>query len=229
MDCELLEIISGLESETSFCVGDGALKEGLLGRSMAQEGAHEEIHEFELNASLRINGTKGSEVPSFAGYLEARDFQYRADLTLADFSDDEAAELLDLLRPYKRTGDIGAGKPRKNIIRKQKSGELANIVVATRRLGLSQRTLKSLIPCSETRIVKEGTERRIEEYYWDNQVIARFESLGLKQQERRGYNREDINFIATHCCDGDRDWARDCITRFLHQCSFAECNREDHA
>ena len=62
----------------------------------------------------------------------------------------------------------------------------------------------------------DGT-KRIEEYYWERELIARFELLWLKQQEGRGYNREDLAVIAAACCDGDQRWARDCIDDFLNQ------------
>ena len=229
MHLELLEIISNLESELFFYVADGALKEGLIARYMAQEDAHAEILEFELNASLRLRRGEGSVPPSFDCHLEASDFQFQISLALADFAAEEIVELLDHLRlfPMAPAGrEVGSGK---NIIRKKKGGGLLNIAAAAKALGLSQRALKTLIPCSETRIVTEGSDMRIEEYYWDKGLIARFEGLWLKSLERRGYNRDDLSFIATNCCDDDRSWARDCITGYLRQRTLSERDPEDHA
>ncbi len=229
MNSELIEIIDSLQSEPFFYVADGVLKEGLIARYMAQEAAHAEILEFELNVSIRLRRGEGSVPPGFDCHLETSDFQYQISLALADFADEERVELLEHLRPFHLAPGVKGGGSRKKILRKHKGGGLLNISAAAKGLGLSQRALKTLIPCSETRILSEGGARRIEEYYWDKGLIARFEGIWLKHLERRGYNREDLAFIAENCCDGDRRWARDCITGFLRQRTLAESDPDDHA
>ncbi len=226
MISELLEMIDSLPEDLFFYLEDGALKNKLVEAYMEREDAHAEIREFELNASLRLRREAGS-APAFDCRLEANDFQYRIILAAGDFEVDEITELVDLLKPQCPITLRKESKPARNIIRKKKSSELLNISAATKALALSRRALKRLIPCSATRIVEEDGDKTIKEYYWDQVLIGRFASLWLKHQAGRGYNREDLSFIAQSCCDGDRRWAHDCIVGFLNQRKLYESDSRE--
>ena len=210
-------MIGGLQGEMFFYVEDGPLINKLIERYMEEEDAHAEILEFEHNASVRIQPGEGSAAPAFDCRLEAGDFQYRTIFSVGDFAADEITELIDHLRPHCPIPLKKEAGPGRNIIRKKMSNRLLNISAAAKALGLSHRSLKALIPCSEVRIAEEGGDKTIKEYYWEKELIGRFESLSAKQKGGHGYNSEDLTFIAESCCDGDRQWARDCITGFLQQ------------
>lgn len=214
---ELLKMLDRLQGELFFYVEDGPLKNRLVESYMEKEDTLAEFLEFEHNASLRIKPGHRSAAPVFDCRLETSDFMYHVRLSAGDFSADEIAELLGLLLPFCPINARQEHTPGRKIIRKKKGRSLLGIAAAAKALGLSHRLLKSLIPCSETRIVEKDGTKRIEEYYWDRELIARFEMLWLKQQEGRGYNREDLAVIAASCCDGDQRWARDCIVGFLNQ------------
>lgn len=221
MSSELLNLLDSLPGELFFYLENGMLKNKLVECYMEEEDAQHEILEFEHNASLRIRPGEGAAAPSFDCRLEAGDFHYQIIFSTTDFTADERIELLDYLRPHCSAHAKQAGSSGRNIIRKQQGNELLGISAAAKALGLSHRSLKSLIPCSETRITEQSGQKSIKEYYWDKQLIARFESLWLKQQQGRGYNREDLTVIAECCCAGDRQWARDCINDFINQRKLA--------
>lgn len=217
MSSELLEMIDSLRGELFFYVEDGPLKNKLIERYMDQDDAHADILEFELISSVRVKRAAGLEAPAFDCRLEAADFQYQATLSVGDFDSEEVTELMDHLRPHCPIPLNKAASPGRNIIRKKQGSGLLNISAAAKALGLSHRSLKALIPCSEVRIAEEGGDKTIKEYYWEQELIGRFETLAAKQKRGRGYNSEDVTFIAESCCDGDRRWARDCISGFIKQ------------
>ncbi len=229
MISELLEMVESLDGELFFYLEEGPLTDRIIERYMEKEDAHAEILEFEHNLSLRVKQGDSLTAPSFDCRLETLDFQYRIIFAGEDFAAAEISELIDYLRPYSACSHKHTPGRDRSIIRKKQGSELLNIAVAAKSLGLSHRSLKSLIPCTETRIVEKDGSKSIEEYYWDKVLIDRFENLGMKQQEGCGYNREDLAFIAESCCDGDYRWAHDCISSFLRQRTLSGSNSEDDA
>jgi hypothetical protein len=214
---ELLTIFSHLQGELFFYLEEGPLKSRLVESYKGEEGSFAEFLEFDHQASILLRPCQEGTAAVIDCRLEARDFKHQVTLAAGELSAEEISELVDLLRPLCPVLRSQEQSPVRKIIRKKKSHKLLDIAAAAKALGLSQRQLKSLIPCSETRIVEEDGAKRIEEYYWDRELIARFEDLWSKQQNGRGYNREDLSMIAASCCDGDRSWARDCIDRFIDQ------------
>ena len=229
MILKLLEMVESLHSELFFYVEEGPLKNRIIESYMEEEDAHAEILEFEHNLSLRIRPEAGSSAQIFDCRLETADFQYQILFAAEDFADDEISEMIDYLRPYSSSPQQYISGPSKSIIRKKKGSVLLNISVAAKLLGLSCRSLKSLIPCTEMRIREEGGKKTIEEYYWDKELIERFVKLELKQREGRGYDREDLAFIAESCCAGDYRWAHDCMRDFLQQQTLSGSSQEDDA
>ncbi len=217
MISKLVEMINGLKGEVCFFAEDGPLKNKVIERYLEEEDAHADILDFELDASVCIKQGGGTVAPAFECRLEAGDFLYQTFFSLGDFNADEITELIVRLSPHCPGTLKREATPDRNILRKKKGSGLLNISVAAKALGLSHRALKALIPCSEIRIAEKGDEKTIEEYYWDKDLIDRFETLWVKQQEKRGYSGEDLTFIAEDCCDGDRQWARDIIAGFLQQ------------
>ena len=66
-------------------------------------------------------------------------------------------------------------------------------------------------------IAKLGDESGIEEYYWDRELVGRFETLWSEQRAGRRPGRETLSFIAERCCEGDMNWARGCVKAYLAQ------------
>jgi len=215
MNPELTDIVNNLQDEQFFYLEDGPLKDKLIENYLDKEDAHAEILEFEHNASLRLRQGERALTPIFDCRLETGGFHYQVIWGIADFTDDEAAELIDLLRPHCPIVPVHKSGPGKNIIRKKMGDQLLGIAAAANALELSHRPLKNLIPCSETRIATEAGNSSIKEYYWDKKLIDRFKNLWLKHQEGHGYDSDDLTYIAESCCAGDRTWARDCINDFL--------------
>ncbi|WP_156826978.1 hypothetical protein [Geopsychrobacter electrodiphilus] len=214
---ELLKMLKNLQTDQFFYIETGPLKSRLIDTYLAEADAHDEILDFEHSVTLRIKRTQGLAISEFVLRLEAGDFEYQRVLAVQDFTADEIGELLDHLRPLCLPLAPPATGLSRTIVRKKPGQALLNISTTAKILGLTPRQLKSLIPCSETRIVEEDGVKSIKEYYWDRGLVSRFEALWIKQQAGRGYNNEDLCFIAENCCDGDRRWAHDCISGFLNQ------------
>ncbi len=219
---ELLKKISALQGELFLFVEDGPLKNKLLERYMDGESAHADNLESDLEGSIRICWRQGAQAPVIEGRLEADGFLYQTLFFIGDFDEAETAQLLAEL---KSKGPVPMEKedlPGRNILRKKVGSGLMRISEASKALGLSPRSLKALIPCSEVRIVGEGGDRAIEEYYWEKELIDRFEALWAAQTQGHLPDSLDLSFIAERCCDSDLQWARDCIAGFLQQRNLRE-------
>jgi hypothetical protein len=214
---ELLKILDQLQGELFFSLADGPLKNRVVESYLEKDGALVDVLEFEHQASILFKPGQESTTHVFDCRLETSDFKHQIAPAAEDFNADEISELINLLRPFCPLNGRQKLAPTRKIIRKKKSHNLLSIAAAAKTLNLSHRQLKALIPCSETRIVEKDGTKSIEEFYWDKELIAQFEGLWLKQQNGRGYNREDLSVIAESCCDGDRRWASDCIVRFINQ------------
>jgi len=212
-----MEMLNAVQGEVVFFVEDGPLKTKLVDRYLEEDDAHAEIFDFELHASVRIRRDEGGDVPVFECRLETGDFQYQTVLEVGDLGADQITELMDRLRPLCPVLPKQDGRPGRNILRKKNGRGLLNLSDASKVLGLSPRCLKSLIPCSEIRVAEELGEKTIEEYYWEKDLVGRFQTLWAEHKQGRGYKREDVTFIAQWCCDGDMQWARDLIAEFVEQ------------
>ncbi len=221
MISELMAMLDCLQGEVFFFVEDGPLKHKIIERYLEEEEAQSDILDFEFDAALRIQREEGTEDTKIEARLEAGDFLYQTNFTTKDLAADETAELLEYLKQLCTTTPKPKARPGRNILRKKNGSGLLGISVAANALGLSQRALKALIPCSEIRIAEHDGDKVIEEYYWEQDLIGRFASLGAAHKERREANREDVTCIAEWCCDGDRQLARDLISEFLKQRQLA--------
>ncbi len=221
MISELMAMLGRLRGEVFFFVADGPLKHKLIERYLEEEESHGDILDFEFDASLRIKREAAAAAPAVEGRLEAGDFLYQTLFAVGDFAADEITELLDHLRPLCPSPAKPKARPGRSILRKKKGSGLLNIAAAANALGLSHRTLKTLVPCSEIRIAEEGGDKTIEEYFWEKDLIGRLAALAAAQKEGREANREDVTCIAEWCCDGDRQWARELIAEVLKHRTLA--------
>jgi len=222
MISELMAMLDRLQGEVFFFVEDGPLKHMLIERYLEEEESQGDILDFELDASLRIQQKEGTATWEIKGRLEAGDFLYQTLLAIGDFADDEIGELVEQLKTLCPTPAKPKAQPGRNILRKKNGSGLLGISAAANALGLSQRDLKALIPCSEIRVGEQDGDKVIKEYYWEKDLIGRFASVGAAHKEGREANREDVTCIAEWCCDGDRQWARDLISEFLKQRHLTE-------
>lgn len=215
MISQLLAVLDSLQGELFFFVEDGPLKHKLIERYLEEEDSQGDILDFELDGAIRIKRKESAADVEIEGRLEADDFLFQTLFASGDFTDDEIAELLKHLRPHCAAPAKTQAKPARNILRKKQGSGLLGISAAATALGLCQRELKSLIPCSEICITEQRGDKVIEEYYWEKDLIGRFTSLEAAHKQGREANREDVTCIAEWCCDGDRQWARDLIGEFL--------------
>jgi len=212
-----MAMFDSLQGEVFFYIEDGPLKHKLIERYLEEEESQGDILDFELDAALGIKGKEGAAEPKIEGRLERGDFLYQTLFAIKDFTTDEIIELVEQLKTHCSTPSKPKARPDRNILRKKNGSGWLGISAAANALGLSQRDLKSLIPCSKIRIAEQNDDKVIEEYYWEKDLIGRFANIEAAHKEGREATREDVTCIAAWCCDGDRQWARDLICEFLKQ------------
>ncbi|OQY22424.1 MAG: hypothetical protein B6I37_07275 [Desulfobacteraceae bacterium 4572_35.2] len=215
----LLNRLSTLEQQLFCYLDDGPLKSILLERYLDEADAHDDIMELDLDASLLIKNSVNGSTATIMLRLEYDEFLYQTTLCPTALDTEQSAELLALLNLHGPKQTTTKTSSNKNIIRKKQGENLLNVAQASKALGLSQRQIKRIIPCSEIRIVDNYTSKSIEDYYWDTQLIQRFSRLRQQQQQGCRYSDDDINYVAKKCCEEDVKWARDTIAIFLRQCT----------
>lgn len=215
-----LKKLNTLECDLFCYLNDGPLKDAVLDNYLDEADAHSDIMEFNFDASLVIKGNaESAAAASITLRLECDEFLYQKSLRLTELDADQRDELLELVTLHGPTQTTPQTSPRKNILRKKQGDNLLNIAQASKALGLSQRQLKTLIPCSEIRISDSDSGKKIEDYYWDIVLIQRLIQLHELQQQGCCYSAEEVSYIAETCCEGDVKWARDTIAIYLKQCA----------
>ncbi len=214
----LLDKLHTLEYDVFCYLNDGPLKSALLESYLDEADAHSDIMEFDLDASVLIKDSANTATATITLRLECDEFLYQTNVCATELDAEQSDELLELLDLHSPKQMTTKTSPSKNIIRKKQGDNLLNIGQASKALGLSQRQLKVIIPCSEIRIVDNDSSKSIEDYYWDTQLVQRFILLREQQQQGCRYSDADITYIAENCCEEDVKWARDTIATYLKQC-----------
>lgn len=217
----LLDKLNTLDHELFCFLKDGPLKSALLESYLDEADANSDIMEFDVDASLLIKDSANGSTATITLRLECDEFLYQTTLCPSELDSEQSVELRELLDLHCPKQITTKTSPSKNIIRKKQSENLLNIAQASKALGLSQHQIKRIIPCSEIRIADKDSSKSIEGYYWDIQLIHRFNLLRDQQQQGCRYSDDDINYIAENCCEQDVKWARDTIATYLKQCVIA--------
>lgn len=213
----LLDRLRTLDQDLFCYLNDGPLKSALLEIYLDEADAHSDIMEFELDTSLLLKHNASAST-TITLRLECDEFLYQTTLDPNELDVEQSNELLELLDLHWPNQSTTKTSPSENIIRKKHGENLLNIAQASKSLGLSQRQIKTMIPCSEIRIVENDSSKSIEGYYWDTRLVQRFILMRENQQQGCRYSDDDINYIAANCCEDDVKWARDTIANYLKQC-----------
>lgn len=214
----ILQRINELNCDVFCYLHDGPLKSLLLERYLDEPDSLSDMMEFDFDASLQIKKTSETSTDEIILRLEFNDFLYQTALNAATLTVDQYDELRMIIQLHCPDQATRSCAPSKNIVRKKHGNNLLNIAQAAQAIGVSQRKIKEIIPCSEMRIVDNGPTKSIEGYYWDQRLIQRLSLLNKQQQQGIRYTNDDINFIAENCCEGDIKWAQDTIATYLKHC-----------
>lgn len=124
-----------------------------------------------------------------------------SDLTFEERSDfDEQLSRQLALRP-----DTSAQGASTIIVRKDGDGML-DMHQAAQKLGISQKKLKSQIPCTDYSYIEVNGKKEIQEYFWSQVLINRLFDI-----KANGVKPEDVKYIADECCHGDSKWAEELL------------------
>ena len=130
-------------------------------------------------------------------------------LMACDFSDLSFEERSDfdeqLVRQLALHADSSPQGSPKVIVRKDVNGML-DIHQAAQKLGCSQKTLKSNIPCTDYSYIEVDGKKEIQEYFWSQNLISL-----LCDIKSNGAKPEDVKLIADECCHGDEKWAEELV------------------
>jgi hypothetical protein len=123
---------------------------------------------------------------------------------------DDALEDLDgyLSRLVEATVPVEVEVSGKTVVRKVNESDHHEKGPASARLKVSPEWLKSVIPCTDYSYEEIEGKKYIREYYWSKELIERL--LRIKSAKT---TPEDLQYVASECCEGDLDWAKDLIAR----------------
>jgi len=87
-------------------------------------------------------------------------------------------------------------------------GDYHEQAAAAARLKVTPQWLKSVVPCTEYTYDEIDGKKYIRDYYWSKELIERLVRIRSAKT-----TPEDVEFVASECCEGDQEWARDLIAR----------------
>jgi len=212
---KLVKIICDLEVAPFFYVDQGLLKEKFLSHYLKEEGVSSDIFDFNLQASIQICREYGQHRPTFQCQLEYDAFVYCVEFNIDDFDNNEIEELTEYLAEYPKRKHQKNQQQKKTILRRNIKENLLNISEAAKILVIPQKTLKTLIPCSDVCVLDNETGKSLGGFYWENELIYRLRDLRELNHGTDALKKEDVSFICEHCCDGYLSWAHDVIRNFL--------------
>ncbi|MBU5613765.1 hypothetical protein KOL99_12610 [Geomonas sp. Red51] len=206
--------LAKLHGHAYFRVEEGVLKECLTG--MILEAVEGDLAEqlatgaFDLEVSIGVQ--EGDSEPTVDYRVDRPGVVYRSDTPVSRLS---VAALEDLGRYLEQLSQLAQAAPSVeekgavgNIVRKKQDHDHHEQEAAAARLKVTPQWLKSVVPCTDYSYDEIDGKKYIREYYWSRELIERL--FKIKSSKT---TPEDLQYVATECCDGDTDWARDLIAR----------------
>jgi len=192
----------------------GALRDTLVQTVLdAVEGeAAEELAEanFDLEVSIRKEEGDDSELAvSFS--VDHPGLDHTSQVALSLLSNDALQDLDGYLSRLVEAA-LPVEVDGKAVLRKINESDHHEKGPASARLKVSPEWLKSVIPCTDYSYEEIEGKKYIREYYWSKELIERL--LRIKSAKT---TPEDLQYVASECCEGDLDWAKDLIARLKSQ------------
>lgn len=203
--------LAKLHGHAYFRVSEGPLMEALTEVMLdALEGpAGEDLAERSFGLEVSVGLQEGESEPMVGYSVELPGVQHRSEVPLSKLS---AAALEDLTGRLEHLAEgpeeAAPAAPDAAVVRKKQDHDHHEQEAAAARLKVSPQWLKSVVPCTEYTYDEIDGKKYIRDYYWSKDLI---ESLVRIKSTKT--TPEDLQYVATECCDGDVDWAKDLIAR----------------
>ena len=201
------KILKSITSDITFRPENGTFRSRLAEIVISNVDA-ESVELFsERNCDIQVKLTEHTFEEDVIRFLVVSDLGEQ--IMACDFSELSFEERSDfdeqLVRQIALHADSSPQGASKVIIRKDVNGML-DIQQAAQKLGCSQKTLKSNIPCTDYSYIEVDGKKEIQEYFWSQNLISR-----LCDIKSNGAKPEDLQFVAEECCHGDEKWAEELV------------------
>jgi hypothetical protein len=207
-----LEAVAGLleqlDGQAGFRLTGGPLGARLREAVMAELDADtvESLADRDYDIFVSIDA-HGGAVSAIDCRLECDGAEYAAEVALADLSGRQLHELsLRLLALIEARLPAGRGAAGRVVIRRKSESDRYDILQATQKLKVTAEWLKSTIPCTGYGYEETGGRKAMRDCFWSRELIERL--CRVKESRPR---REDEQYVAGACCDGDLGWAKEII------------------
>ncbi|GFO53968.1 hypothetical protein GMSM_09750 [Geomonas sp. Red276] len=185
----------------------GALKARLTDEALREMGDAPSPDELVIEASIGKPENEGEATLSFRATHDGETRDLAIDLArLTEAELDELASLLDsFLNQQKSDQPVAAGTSGPLEV---PEGDHHDHAAAAARLKVSPEWLKSVVPCSDYTYEEIEGKKYIRDYFWSRELIERL--VKIKSNKT---TPEDLQYVASECCYGDTDWAKELIAR----------------
>ena len=209
----ITEQLGTLHGYAYFRPQPGPLRERLTEVALeAIDGEHAgELAEGAFDLEVNVGRQEGDSEITVGFKLDHPAVHHSSQLALQQLDE---GELEDLGRYLARLAEKPvlpeSAEPGKNIVRKNQLDEAEHHEkgAAAARLKVSPEWLKSVVPCTDYSYDEIEGKKYIREYYWSQELIERL--VKIKSTKT---TPEDLQYVATECCHGDLEWAKDLIAR----------------
>ncbi|HBA86569.1 MAG TPA: hypothetical protein DCZ75_00880 [Geobacter sp.] len=204
-------ILAKLHGHAYFRAGDGPLKQALTELVLDAVEGHlaEELSDGSFDLEVSIGQQEGENEPIVDYNVDRPGVQHRSDIGISRLSPPALEDLAGyLVRLVEQAPAVETTQTGTTVVRKKVEHDHHEQEAAAARLKVSPQWLKSVVPCTEYSYDEIDGKKYIREYYWSRDLIERL--FRIKSTKT---TPEDLQYVASECCDGDMDWARDLIAR----------------
>lgn len=204
----MAELLEQLDGQASFRLAGGALGARLREAVLAELDADtvESLADCDYDIFVSMDARDGT-VSVIDCRLECEGAEYAAEVEVAALSGKELHELsLRLQALVEARSSAVKGAAARVTIRRKAESDRYDILQATQKLKVTAEWLKCVIPCAGYRYEDTGGRKTMRDCFWSRELIYRL--CSLKDSRPR---RDDEQYVAAACCDGDLGWARDII------------------
>lgn len=169
----------------------------------------EEISERAFDLEVSIGRQEGDNEVVVGFSVDHPGVVYSSEIALTALADaaleDLAGYLARLVQDAAPAEDTAAGKV---LLRQKLEAESHQNATASARLKVSPQWLKSVIPCTDYSYDEVDGKKIIRDYFWSKELIERLFKIKCTK-----VTPDDLQYVASECCHGDLEWARDLIAR----------------
>lgn len=204
----MADLVEQLDGQASFRVTGGPLGARLREAVMAELDANtvESLADCDYDIFVSVDARDGA-VSVIDCRLECEGAEHAAEVELAALSGRERHELsLRLQTLIEARSSAVKGAAGRVTIRRKAESDRYDILQATQKLRVTAEWLKSTIPCTGFRYEDTGGRKTMRDCFWSRELIDRLYTL--KDSRPR---RDDEHYVASACCEGDLDWAKEII------------------